>query len=376
MNNNKTPLILLIPSLAGGGAERVAVNLLSYLATHFDLTLALLEDRSSYPTPSYLKKISFSGPLSGNFAHIARIPYHIYSLAKLVKTTKAEIVLSILEQANIVNVLAVKWAGHKAVISQHVEPRRQYGGKGLLGKIIFNSSRAVYPHASQVVCVSHEIRNIIMREYRVSSNNASVIYNPVDQESFVEQAKKSIALALPKRFILHVGRMRLAHKAQDVLLSAFSMLRQKDKDISLVMVGEGNDRSKIEDKIKELNLSDSVILAGWQDNVAAIMAKAQALVLTSRYEGLPMVLVEAMSLGCPVVSTDCPTGPQEILGDSEYGLLVPVEDPVALAIAAETLLTNEEQRKYYQTLALQRAQEFSVEKIGAEYIRILQEVIA
>lgn len=374
MNNKKPSLILLIPSLAGGGAERVAVNLLPYLASHFDLTLALLEDKSSYPIPEELKKITFSGPLSGNLAHIVRIPYHIYSLAKLVKTIKADIVLSILEQANIINVLAMKWAGHKAVISQHVEPLRQYGGKGLLGKIIFNSSRILYPQASHVICVSHEIRNIIIKEYGVSANKASVIYNPVDQASFVLQAKGPIALTLPKRFILHVGRMRLAHKAQDVLLSAFSILRQKDKDISLVMVGVGSDQSKIEERIKELNLSDSVVLAGWQDNVAAIMAKAQALVLSSRYEGLPMVLVEAMSLGCPVVSTDCPTGPREILGDSEYGFLVPVEDSEELAKSLDVLLNDEEQRKYYQAQALQRSQEFSAEKIGSVYGQILTNI--
>ncbi|MCP5064620.1 MAG: glycosyltransferase family 4 protein [Ignavibacteriae bacterium] len=146
---DKPSLILLIPSLAGGGAQRVAINLIPYLNSHFNLTLAVLEDQISYQVPKKINKVAFSPRLMSNFSHIIRIPFHIYSLFRLIRTTKSNIVLSILEQANIINILTKIFAGHTTIISQHSEPIRQYKNKGLLGKIIFITTKLLYPQASQ-----------------------------------------------------------------------------------------------------------------------------------------------------------------------------------------------------------------------------------
>jgi glycosyltransferase involved in cell wall biosynthesis len=104
------------------------------------------------------------------------------------------------------------------------------------------------------------------------------------------------------------------------------------------------------------------------------MARAKALVLCSRYEGWPNVLVEAMACGCPVIATDCPTGPREIMGDNKYGLLVPVDDPEALAHSVEKLLTDESRRAYFQEQARKRAQDFDLEQIGLKYVSLLQDI--
>ncbi len=145
-------------------------------------------------------------------------------------------------------------------------------------------------------------------------------------------------------------------------------------DLKLILVGDGPDKEQIEALVNNLDLADSVILAGWQENIFAFMTRAKALVLCSRHEGWPNVLVEAMACGCPVIATDCQTGPREILSDNEYGLLVPVDDPEALARSVEKLLTDESLKTHFQAQSRLRAQDFDLEQIGPKYVRLLQNI--
>ncbi|HID97542.1 MAG TPA: glycosyltransferase [Thermodesulfobacteriaceae bacterium] len=374
--NHKPSLMLFIPAFTGGGAERVASNLLSFLEKHFDIVLVLVENRRTYPVPGNVRVEALSGSLGGLTAHILRIPLHILSLVRLVRRYRADVVLSILEQANIINIFASRIIPYKVVISQHIEPRRQYGSKGVLGKIIFSASRILYRKAHHVISVSRGIKDVLLRDYCLRPDAVTVIYNPIDGRFFSTYSADPPLFELPERFLLHVGRLRLAAKAQDVLLEAFRKVSKRHPGLALVLVGEGEDRRKIEDMVKEYDLERSVIFAGWQENVAALMNRAEIVVLPSRYEGFPMVLVEALAMGCPVVGADCPTGPREILGDDEYGLLVPVEDPDSLAAAVERLLEDESLRAHYSRRALERADDFDLEKIGNQYKRVLNRVMA
>ncbi len=370
----KKQLIFLIPSLAGGGAERVAATLLPYLAKHFDLTLVLLQNRRSYPVPTEIPAAAFSGSLNSLTAHVIRIPYHILALTSLVRKKQAKMVLSLMEQANIINLLVSYITGHQAVISQRTNPRQQYEGKGLLGKVISQTSARLYPKAARIIAVSNGIKEIIVSDYKLDAPRIAVIPNPVDMVSVGKMSKKEPSIVLPGDYLLHVGRLNVKTKAHDILLNAFKKLYSLHPDLKLILVGDGPDKEQIETIIKNLNLADSVILAGWQDNVYPFMARAKALVLCSRYEGWPNVLVEAMACGCPIIATDCKTGPREILGDNEYGLLVPVDDPEALAHSVGKLLTDEFCRIHFQAQSRLRAQDFDLEQIGPKYVRLLQSI--
>jgi len=352
----------------------VASTLLPYLARHFDLTLALLENRRSYPVSTEVPVVAFSGSLNSHTAHVIRIPYHILALARLIRRHRSKVVMSFLEQANIINILAACIAGHKAVISQRINPRQQYESKGLLGKVISQTSARLYPKADRIIAVSNGVKEIIISDYKLDAPRIAVIPNPVDMASVAELSKKEPSVVLPGNYLLHVGRLNVNQKAHDALLNAFKKLHSFHPDLKLIIVGKGPDKEQIEAMVNDLDLADSVILAGWQDNVYPFMARAKALVLCSRYEGWPNVLVEAMACGCPVVATDCQTGPREILGDSKYGLLVPVDDPEALAHSVEKLLTDESCRAYFQEQARKRAQDFDLEQIGPKYVRLLQSI--
>ncbi len=366
---------MLIPSLSGGGAERVCINLLPYLSKYFKLTLALLEDHIVYDLNSDINIVSFSKRLNSQASHILNIPYHLFCLNKLIKQKRADVVLSILEQANIINILTKLMARQRTIVSQHVEPVSQYSGKGLLGKAIFNSSKMLYRYSDKIVCVSKGIKKIVHLHYHIDPDKIDVIYNPIERNFFCESKTNSFPKWLPGRFILHIGRMRLAHKAQDLLLRSFVQVFEKEKNVKLLLLGEGDDKDKIEKMATDLGIKDSVIFGGWQEDVASIMRKAEMLVLSSRYEGLPMVLVEAMACGCPVVATDCPTGPREILGDNEYGLLVPVEDSNALAAAMLRMLSDNSLRRYYAAQARKRAKDFDIKNIGGKYVKVIESII-
>jgi glycosyltransferase involved in cell wall biosynthesis len=138
--------------------------------------------------------------------------------------------------------------------------------------------------------------------------------------------------------VLGVGRLT-AQKAFSVLIEAFARVR-KSQPARLLILGEGEERPMLEALIRQLGLEQDVDLPGFVSNPYPYMAHAALFVLSSRWEGLPTVLVEAMSLRTPVIATDCPSGPREILGDGQYGHLVPVDDPCALAMAIQNFLAN------------------------------------
>jgi N-acetylgalactosamine-N,N'-diacetylbacillosaminyl-diphospho-undecaprenol 4-alpha-N-acetylgalactosaminyltransferase len=353
----------------------VASNLLPYISRHFNVTLALLENRLTYPVPENVRLKAFSGPLESQTAHISRIPYHVFSLSRLVRKYNTRIVLSFMEQANILNLLTAFITHHKTAISQRNKPKQQYADKGILGQLILKASLLLYPRAGQIGAVSEGIGNTLISDYKLDKAKLNVIPNPVNIEKLFCQAQAPLPPNIPGKYLLHVGRMYLAHKGQDVLLKAFYILRRKYTDLSMVFVGDGPDRERIIGQIKKLGLKDAAILTGWQDNVACFMAHAQVLLLSSRSEGWPNVLVEAMACGCPVVSTDCDTGPREILGENEYGLLVPVDNPESMALEVEKLLFNTEMRKIYVDRGLKRASHFQTEKIAAKYVALLNKLL-
>jgi len=368
----KISLIFLVPSLQFGGAERVAVRLLPHLAENFNLVLTTLEDRFLYHFPQEIKKVSFSPPLNNPYSHIIRIPYHVFRLSRLVITTRAQIVLSFMEQANIINIMSSFFKNHRAIISQRTMPQQQYGHKGWMGRLILFASMCCYPKASHIVAISKEIMRYLISEYKVSPEKVSFIPNPVDLKELEREMVRPLPKGVKKPFLLHVGRLNMAQKGQDILLKAFAKLIQKWPELHLVLVGDGPDKEKILRLIKFLGIEGRVYLAGWQQNVAAFMANAEMLLFPSRYEGWPNVLLEAMACRCPVVAADCLSGPREIIGNNRYGVLVPVDSVEALANTASRLLSRSDLVEHLREVGHKRAREFSVERIASRYEEVIR----
>jgi glycosyltransferase involved in cell wall biosynthesis len=203
----------------------------------------------------------------------------------------------------------------------------------------------------------------------VPQERIKVIYNPVVTPELDERAAREIAHpwlapdAPP--VVLAAGRL-CEQKGFATLIAAFAQVRAQ-RSARLLIIGEGPERKRLEAEIRRRNLGDAVRLEGFVDNPFAYMRRAKLFVLSSLWEGLPGVLIQAMACGTPVVSTDCPSGPREILEDGRLGLLTPAGDSAALA---EAILATMDKPRAEDALR-ERARDFSLDKITGQYLDVL-----
>jgi glycosyltransferase involved in cell wall biosynthesis len=192
-----------------------------------------------------------------------------------------------------------------------------------------------YPWADAIVAVSKGVADDLARVARLPRDRIKVIYNPVVTEALFRKAEEPLEhpwfLSGCPPVILGVGRLTAA-KDFPTLIRAFARVRESQL-ARLLILGEGEKRDSLEKLVRELRLERDVSMPGFMDNPYAYMRKSSIFVLSSCWEGLPNVLIEAMACGCQVISTNCPSGPEEILRGGHYGKLVPVGDAEALAKA-------------------------------------------
>jgi len=226
----------------------------------------------------------------------------------------------------------------------------------------------LYPKAEGVVAVTHEIAREMIELIGVPRNKISIIHNPVNISLIQQKSRQTVSHAWldNKEYpvIIAVGRL-IPAKDYETLVEAMSILN-KHATIRLIIIGEGTEKLKIASRINQEGLYDRIDMLGYQENPYAYMKHADLLVVSSVYEGFVNVLLEAMSLGVPVVSTKCPSGPAEILDNGRFGKLVAVGDPVALADAINSTLSL----PISGNKLMDRARDFSLEKIVAQYINL------
>ncbi|MEA2049268.1 MAG: glycosyltransferase, partial [Campylobacterota bacterium] len=213
-----------------------------------------------------------------------------------------------------------------------------------------------------LICVSNGVKNDLIDNFEIKPKSIDTIYNPFDVNDIQIMADINNPVIPNEDYIIHVGRFEIGHKRHDILLKAYKKSNIKEK---LVLLGDGKDRSTIEDLIKELNLEDKVILAGFDSNPYPWIKNAKLFLFSSDYEGFGMVLVESLILNTPVVSTDCPSGPSEILTGELANYLVPVGDIDALASKMKNAL------EYYPQIKDEYINKFNSYTIIEQYINLI-----
>lgn len=229
--------------------------------------------------------------------------------------------------------------------------------------------RRAYPHADLVIAVSEGVAHDLTTKLQIAAGKVTVIPNPIVDNQLLRLA----AEPPPHSWLddnsvpVFVAAGRLTHQKDfPTLLRAFSLLRQTN-DARLIIMGDGEDRPQLESMAAQLKLMDHVALPGFIANPYSLMSRAAALVLSSRWEGLPTVLIEAMACGCPVVATDCPSGPHEILDGGRFGKLVTTGDVDALCKAMQEVVHSPPPAAALR----ERARQYSVDHAVELYLRSL-----
>jgi glycosyltransferase involved in cell wall biosynthesis len=358
-----TDLALFLTDLSGGGAERVMINIAEGLADRgYAIDLILAKRQGAYLT-------GVSPNINLIDLAVTRLSYSLPKLVRYLRRVRPTTMISALDDANIIAILAGMLARipNRIVITEHCHVTMGANNeKSLKRRLTPFLIGIFYNLADRIIAVSRGVENDL-HSLGVARKKTSTIYNPILTPSLrihLHEAVDHPWLAT-KELPVIIGMGRLCpQKNFELLIYAFDQV-QKQLDSRLIILGEGEERAKLEQLVKTLGLEGLVDLPGFVTCPGSYLSKADVLALSSRWEGFGNVLVEALAAGTPVVSTNCLSGPAEILTDPRYGRLVPVDDVRAMAQAILDLLKDPPQDK--EPLR-QRAEDFALDHILDQYV--------
>lgn len=362
---NKKRVCLYIGSMELGGIGKLMLHLMDeFLKKGITVDLFLMKSGGEYfsQIPKEVNVFIESG------SYIRRIYKFIFYLRR----RKPNVSISARQRQDIGNILGtiLSCSGTLPIISLHtnvsVENRVNPDKKkdNLLLNLI---SKILYRVPKKFIAVSEGVADDFSRRIGVERKRISVIYNPVYKPYDRDADNGNIhptykAHAKRKKYIIAIGRLTKA-KDFETLIRAFKIVCQQ-RDVSLFILGEGPLRDSLEALIYELGLVENVFLLGYVENPLYYLSSAEALVVSSRWEGFGNVIVESLGVGVPVVSTDCQSGPSEILQGGKYGRLVKVGDYEAMSYAIVETIDNDSDPNFL----IERAEDFATDKIAHEYL--------
>lgn len=356
-------LVFVIAALDCGGAQRVASLLCSAWARRGErVTILTFEDGR---TPPYfplepgvevvpLSLLASSGGLGAAARNLGRIR----TLRRAIASRKPDVVVSFLDTTNVLTLLATRRLGIPVVVSERIDPRFWE-----IGKAWSLLRRITYPLADRVVV---QTRGAASR-FPWLRRPPAIVANPVPAPPDTARP----AVPDPPR-IVAMGRLT-RQKGFDLLLRAVALLPGRHARLEVVIAGAGPEGPALRHLADELGLGDRLRLPGTVEDPGALLRSATLFVLSSRYEGFPNVLLEAMAEGVAALATDCPSGPSEIVEDGRNGLLVPPEDPVALAAAVERLLDDPAHRARLGLEGKKVRERYSIEATVERWDEVLRE---
>ena len=372
-------LTCVIPALVAGGAERVLTTLVHHWATQgWPVTVVTFDDGRDppfYPLHERVRRVPIDvlAPSRGVVEAVGANLRRVRRLRAAIRRSRADVVLSFLDSVNVLTLLATRGLGVPVVVAERSDPRHYPIGRGW--DVL---RRCTYPLADRVVAQSD--RALANLGYAVRGNGCVIpnpIAVPIPAASTPTGPRASGIGAAAGRVsaptLLAVGRL-VPEKGYDLLLDAFARVAARVEGWRLCIHGEGPERASLEERVRRLGLAERVLLPGRIADPAAAMQAADLYVMSSRVEGFPNALGEAMACGMAVVSFDCPSGPRELVRHEVDGLLVPPGDVDALADALERLMRDPATRARLAARAPEVAERFSLAQVASAWERVFSEV--
>lgn len=370
MSEEPRNVLFLIPTLQGGGAERVIVTLLRHLDRRsFRPALAVVDGRAAVYQQDLPEDVEFID------LRTARVRNALPRIARLIWERRPDIVFSTLAHLNLALATMrpllpkrTRFVARETSILTEVNRTRSHP------QLWSSAYRRFYPRLDAVVCISAYMRDDLMKNFGLPAGIGRVIYNPVDIDRVRRLASEPVETGYASRqaregdgsvHLVAAGRL-LKEKGFDILLEALALCR--NPSLKLTILGQGPQRQELERMVSSLKIEKQVTFAGFQRNPYPFFAQADMFVLSSRYEGFCNVVVEAMACGTPVISTPAVGGVPEILKGISGCLLA--EDVTAIALARAI-----QSRRAWARLPEAVVQSYAVEKITSEYSRTLLDVL-
>lgn len=392
----KKNIAIIVQKLNGGGAERTASNLSVFLSDDYNVHLIVFDGREiKYPIQGELHDLKLY-PKDGKLNKLITMLRRVAAIRKIKKECGIETSISLMDGANIVNCLSS--TGDKIITSVRIQMSKSRF-KSLKARIINRSvMKWIEKKSNYIVALSEGVNDDLVEKFGVAREKVVTIYNPCDGELLREKAKANISKAatMPERSITTMGRFT-EQKGQWHLIRAFSEVVKKVPDAKLYILGQGPLEKKLREIVDRKGLSEHVIFLGFVEAPHAYIMKSKAFVFPTNYEGLGNVLLESIACGVPAISTDCYSGPREILDPgkkvkeqlddveyAQYGILVSVcgngqcnaEEPLTkqelqMAEAIIHILTDQHLHDEYVQKALIRAKSFEPEVIKSEWMKLI-----
>lgn len=369
----KKRAVFVINSLTVGGAERAMCTFLASSASErddFEISLVLLDiEESPYQLADWVNVHQ----LDSRRSLLRSVVFLLWLFWRL----RPDVSVSFLTRANVANVLTSFICGNPCIISERVNTSSHFTSD-LAGKLAKLLIRTIYPRATKIIAVSSGVAQDLRSAFSVPEEKVVVIANPIDVLSIQAQSHEEATIDFGKPYVIAMGRL-VKNKNFALLIDAFAQSGLRGK---LVILGEGPERGALIRKVTDLGLNDRVLMPGFAKNPFTLLRHADVFVLPSGAEGFPNSLLEAMAVGIPVISTNCASGPSEILADrdrgdidglcfAEYGVLVPTDSPQLMAKALLAMASSDLRDRYGKKAAA-RASEFTIEKAKHRYWEVIR----
>lgn len=360
-------ILFLAISMNKGGAERVISILLKHLASNKNLKvyLIMMEKGIAYDLPSNIEPIILLDKEKSGIRKFLELPFVALKIARFAKKNQIDTIVSFLYRPNYINVMS-KFFGFKgnSIINIRSTTSR-YLNEGFLGKVNLFLIRNLFNKADLIISNSIGVKKDLNNLMNIRTKHLS-IPNPIDitKVKELENSNQGITKQIDENvnYIISVGRLIPLKRNKDLLL-AFSHIHEQLDNTKLLLLGDGELKEDLIQYTKELNIVDNVIILGNVDNPFYYLKRSKLFVMTSELEGFPNVLIEAMACGIPVISSNCKSGPAEILKNSKYGLLFDVGDIHSLSEKILKVMRDNELQIKLQRLSHQRALDYDVDKI-------------
>ena len=360
-------LVCVIASLGCGGAERVLSTLVNAWADGRTVAVLTFDNGATPPFFAIDPRVAVR-PLAleststwvgqGALKNASRIR----RLRAAIRREVPDVILSFGDRTNVVTLLASRTLGVPVIVSERVDPRRYSPGA------VWNVLRFVtYRWAATVVVQTERTREYLQSRW---SAPLVVIPNPVNTVDEVARNNR-----VRDTIVLGIGRLQ-PQKGFDVLLRAFARMAERFNSWRLLIAGDGPLRQQLEATAFKLGITDRVSFPGLVADAHALYQRAGVFALTSRFEGFPNALAEAMAHGCAVVATDCPTGPAELINDGASGILVPIDDVNALTGALERLADDPALRRRLGVAAEQAVRSYRADRVVQQWNQLLDRMMA